>query len=661
MAKKKQTISLFPKPKNGQSRVIIEGVTPELEAGRFAVKAITGDNIHVEADAFLDGHDLLSVELLYKTNKEADWTRVPMRFINNDRYEAWFQVHENGLYTYTIEAWVDHAASWHHEIEAKIRDGQYVALEFLEGALFLEKMLTVAEDDDKAGIEYWTNAFRDTDKYGDSVDFIFNYELKRWISKYPDRLHASRYKELRLWVDREKAAFSTWYSMFPRSAAKKEGRHGTFNDVIENVLPRVKSLGFDVLYIPPIHPIGFQYRKGKNNTLNPTDTDPGVPYAIGSDKGGHKEILEELGTLDDLKNLISVANEQGIELAMDLAIQCSPDHPYAKEHPEWFRVRPDGSIMYAQNPPKKYQDIYPINFESENWEELWEEWKAVIMLWAEWGVRIIRVDNPHTKSFCFWEWVIAEVQAVYPDMIFLAEAFTKPKVMAQLAKLGYTQSYTYYTWRNSKAELIEYMNQLTQTEQKLYMRPNFWPNTHDILPWSIQGGIEPIFLIRYFMAATLSSNYGIFGPCFEHMDNEANPGKEEYRNSEKYEIKHWDWQMENKLTHVIRTVNHLRYENSSLQRTDNITFCDIDNDNILAYLKTHSNGNKVLCIVNLDPYNRQRGVVNVPYQLIGKAYNQEYLVHDMLNGAKYIWQGDSNFVELDPSIMPMHCFRIEDI
>lgn len=646
----------------GQQRVIIEHITPQLEGGRFAVKAFVGDTIKVEADVFLDGHDLLSTNLLYKFSKDKDWTRVPLTFVGNDHYEAYFDVKENGLYTYTIEAWVDHFASWEHEMEMKIKDGQHVNVELLVGANILEKMATIAPKEDKAELKSYAKLFRDPKNYEEAVAFSSSEKMHQWIHQYPDKQHVSIHKELKLWVDREKAAFSSWYSMFPRSASTDRKRpHGNFKDVEENVLPRMKSLGFDVLYIPPIHPIGMQFRKGKNNSTTYQEGEPGVPYGIGSEEGGHTAIHSELGTLDDLKQLIATCKSMDIELAMDLAIQCSPDHPWAKEHPEWFKIRPDGTIQYAENPPKKYQDIYPINFESENWQGLWQELKNVIITWAEWGVRMIRVDNPHTKAFGFWEWVIAEVQAVYPDMIFLAEAFTKPRVMEQLAKLGYTQSYTYYTWRNTKADLIGYMNELTKTDQAMYMRPNFWPNTHDILPYSLQGGLEPMFLIRYFMAATLSSNYGIFSPFYESMVHEANPGKEEYKDSEKYEIRQWNWTFENKLTHIIRMTNKARKENSALQRTNNITFCEIENDNILAYLKTHWNGNRILSIVNLDAYNSQGGYVRVPLNLIGKRPDEEYIVHDLLTGAKYFWTGEFNPIELNPQLMPMHLFRIEDL
>jgi starch synthase (maltosyl-transferring) len=650
----------IPKPIQGQNRVIIEKITPQLDGGRFAVKAFVGDTIQVEADVFLDGHDILTARLLYKKSKDKNWTESAMSFIGNDRYAASFSVDSNCQYQYTVESWVDHSASWQHEIKAKIKDNQHVNIELLVGALILDKMSKISSKEDKKPIQNAAKIFRDPTHYDEAIAFSLSDTMKEWISQYPDKQNVTQHPPLKLWVDREKAAFSAWYSVFPRSAASKNGQHGTFKDVEANVLPRMKSLGFDVLYIPPIHPIGTQFRKGKNNTTNALPDDVGVPYGIGSELGGHTAILPELGTLDDLKHLISVCKSMDIELAMDLAIQCSPDHPWAKSHPEWFKVRPDGTIQYAENPPKKYQDIYPVNFESENWEELWEELKNTILTWGKWGVRIIRVDNPHTKAFGFWEWVIAEVQEVYPDMIFLAEAFTKPKVMQQLAKVGYTQSYTYYTWRNTKAELIEYMNELTQTDQQYYMRPNFWPNTHDILPYSLQGGLEPMFLIRYFMAATLSSNYGTFSPVFEAMVKDAYPGKEEYSYSEKYEVKWWDWKFENKLTHLIRTVNRVRQENSALQRTNNITFCDINNDQLLAYLKTHQNGNQILAIVNLDAYNKQNGVVKVPLNLIGKHPDQEFIVHDLISGAKYFWKGKYNYIDLDPHIMPMHLFRIEN-
>ncbi|TAE40640.1 MAG: alpha-1,4-glucan--maltose-1-phosphate maltosyltransferase [Runella slithyformis] len=644
----------------GQNRVIVERVVPELDGGRFYIKAVPGEIVEVEADIFCDGHDKTAARLLYKHQSDKKWQEAPLALINNDRWGGQFVVEKEGFYHYTLEAWIDHLASWQHEAILKIRDGQHVHVELLAGAQLLEKMAKRAAKEDKPAIQEAAKAFRSENRYDEAVLLAIDESFRTWSRKYPEIENATRYQELRVWVDRAKAGFSTWYSMFPRSAAREIGKHGTFNDVVA-LLPRIANMGFDVLYLPPIHPIGHKFRKGKNNNTVCQPDEPGVPYGIGSELGGHDAIHPDLGTLADFKALIAASKSQGIEIAMDLAIQCSPDHPWAKNHPEWFKIRPDGTIQYAENPPKKYQDIYPINFETEAWESLWEEMRRIILLWAEWGVRIIRVDNPHTKAFGFWEWVIAETKQKYPDMIFLAEAFTRPKVMQQLAKGGYAQSYTYYSWRNSKQELTEYLTELTQSEMKYYFRPNFWPNTHDINPPLLQTGHEPNYLIRFFMAATLSANYGLFGPTYEYMVSEVFPGKEEYLNSEKYEIKYWDWEHTNKLTHIITEVNRARRQNSALQQTNNLTFCNVDNDQMMAYLKIHANGNRILCVVNLDGYNKRSGVVQMPLHKIDKAGWEEYRVRDLITDAVYTWKGAYNFVELDPYFLPFHLFRIEDL
>jgi starch synthase (maltosyl-transferring) len=656
MAKKKT--SRISEISEGRTRVVIEKVSPEINEGQFAIKAIPGEEIHVEADIFGDGHDYVTARLLHKHESETEWTEVGMTLINNDRYEADFAVKKQGSYAYTIEAWVDHIDTWQHETSLKIKDGQQVPLELLMGADFLTSMLTKATEKDRPLIEEAIQLFRDPNRSENANQLAMSFQITEWLHRYPERSYAKWYRELPLYVDRAKAGFSAWYSMFPRSTAPNPGEHGTFKGQISQ-LNRIANLGFDVLYITPIHPIGHQFRKGKNNSVNCKSGEPGVPYAIGSELGGHDAINPDLGTLEEFKALVAAANDYGIEIAMDLAIQCSPDHPWVKEHPEWFKIRPDGSIQYAENPPKKYQDIYPINFESDNWEGLWLELRRILLLWAEWGVRIIRVDNPHTKAFDFWGWVIAEVRKEFPDMLFLAEAFTRPKVMQQLAKQGFSQSYTYFTWRNQKHELIEYMTELTKSDMKHYLRPNFWPNTHDINPYLLQSGHEPYFLTRYFMAATLSSNYGIFGPTFEFMEHDAYPGKEEYLNSEKYEIKHWDWQHETKLTYLIRIINQIRRDNTALQLTNNIEFCTVENDQMLAYLKTHPDGNQLLCVVNLDGYNSQIGMVKVPLDLIQKNEWEEYQVHDLITGSKYTWKGEWSYTELNPSILPFHLFRIE--
>ena len=640
---------------------MIERVTPELDAGRYAIKATVGDVIAVEADVFVDGHDKISARLQYRPESTADWSEVSLTLIENDRYGASFLIEKEGLYRYTITAWVDHPLTWQHETTVKIRDGQTVHLELRTGALFLDEMAPQATPDDARGLLAAAKLFRDPAHYEQALHLATGPDVKTWIARYPLRRHATRYApELTIYVDREKARFGAWYSLFPRSTHPVPGQHGTFQTTAA-LLPRLADLGFDVLYLPPIHPIGTAFRKGKNNAVTAQPGEPGVPYGIGSKLGGHDAIHPELGTLDDFKALVEQAKTFGIEVALDLAIQCSPDHPWVRDHPDWFRLRPDGTIQYAENPPKKYQDIYPLNFETEDWRNLWEELRRVLLLWGNWGVRLIRVDNPHTKAFGFWEWVIAEVKAVYPDMLFLSEAFTRPKVMQQLAKLGFSQSYTYFAWRQSKYELTQYLTELTQSDMRHYFRPNFWPNTHDILTLPMQSGSEAMYLSRVFLAATLSSNYGIFGPVYEYLEHTGMPGKEEYLNSEKYEIRHWNWQHTNKLTYIIGLVNKARRDNSALQHTNNLTFCDIANDQLLAYLKTHPDGNRILCIVNLDPANPQSGYVQIPLNQIGKGLDEEYLVRDLLTGAVYVWRGASNYVALDPRVLPMHLLRVEDL
>ena len=672
----------------GQVRVTIERVSPELDGGQFPIKAIPGDVIAVEADIFADGHDYLSARLLYKHVDEADWSEMPMALLINDRWGASFIVEKQGRYLYTIEAWVNHPASWQHEIQLKVADGQRITSELQAGAHYLDGMFlragmksattkgkgkkkkeTLEESPDVNALREMATLFRngaaltDENLYNEAVAVAESDQFTFYANRYPERQHPARYRhELAVDVDRARAGFSTWYCLFPRSASRQEGVHGTFRDV-EALLPRISKMGFDVLYLPPIHPIGTAFRKGKNNSVVCQPGEPGVPYGIGSELGGHDAIHPELGTVDDFKHLIAIAGNYGMEVAMDLAIQCSPDHPWAKDHPEWFKKRPDGTIQYAENPPKKYQDIYPVYFETEDWQNLWEELKRVMLVWASWGVRIIRVDNPHTKPFIFWEWLIAQVKKEFPDMLFLAEAFTKPKVMQELAKRGFAHSYTYYTWRNNKYELEEYMTELTQTGGRpdamaYYFRPNFWPTTHDINPYSLQGGHEPQFIIRFLLAATLSSNYGIYGPSFELMEHVPFPNKEEYLNSEKYEIRLWDWEKTNRLTYLIELVNRIRHQNAALQTTNNITFCQVNDDAIMAYLKT-SGSNRLLIIINTDAYSRRAGIVQVPIWQLGIGPDQPYTVHDLLTEAYYTWQGERNYVELDPYVLPMHLFRIE--
>jgi len=642
----------------GLQRVVVEHVTPEIDAGRFYIKKVAGETVKVEADLFTDGHDHMGARLLFRHEKETKWSCVPMHLVNNDRWSASFDVPKTGFYYYTVTGWVDHPLTWHHGFVKKFQDGQNLAVELLIGADFLEWMLTFAGKADQKSIGKLIALLRDPAKYEQAVNAVLSKEMQYFIDHYPNLEHATTYsRELKVYVDREKAGFSSWYCFFPRSAARVEGKHGTFKDC-EALLPRIAEMGFDVLYFPPIHPIGFNFRKGKNNTVNALPGDDGVPYAIGFAEGGHKDILKDLGTLQDFKHLVKEAAAHGLEMALDFAIQCSPDHPYVKQHPKWFKWRPDGSVQYAENPPKKYQDILPVNFENDDWQNLWKELESILDYWCAQGIRIFRVDNPHTKSFNFWEWCIAEIQRKYPGTIFLSEAFTKPKVMKELAKLGYTQSYTYYVWRNTKQELIDYMTELTQTEMKDYYRPNFWPNTHDINPYPLQGGAESSFITRYFMAATLSANYGIFGPVYELMYHDPYPSKEEYLNSEKYEVRYWDWEKRNKLTDVITKVNAARKVNPALQSTNNISFCEINNEALLAYYKK-AGDNHILCVVNLDPYAKQGGHVHTPIFEMGLFPGEDFTVFDILTNRSYRWNSEWNYVELNPWDLPVHLFRIE--
>ena len=620
----------------GRKRVVIENVKPEIDCGLFPIKRTVGEKVVVEADIFADGHDSVSARLLYKKGNDEVWSEVPMIFIENDRWRGEFRVHEIGDYYYTVEGWVDHFKTWQKDIKKKFEAGQDIKVDVLVGIGYIEDALKRAKGDDKKRLVRIISSLKNSSP--EEVPLIaFSNELVELMDKYPDRSLSTRYeKNLRVVVDRERALFSAWYERFPRSCSSQPGRHGTFKDC-EGILPEIARMGFDVLYLPPIHPIGKTNRKGKNNSPVAQPGDVGSPWAIGSEEGGHKSVHPQLGTIEDFVSLVNKAKEYNIEIALDLAFQCSPDHPYVREHPEWFKWRPDGTVQYAENPPKKYEDVLPLNFETENWRELWEELKSIVVFWIEKGVRIFRVDNPHTKPFRFWNWLIEEIKRDYPDVIFLSEAFTRPKVMYHLAKAGFTQSYTYFTWRNTKREFIEYLTELTQTEVREYFRPNFWPNTPDILPEHLQFGGRPAFMMRLVLAATLSSNYGIYGPVFELCVSEALPGKEEYLNSEKYEIRYWDWDQPGNLKDFIARVNRIRRENPALQTTWNLKFFEVDNEYILFYGKVNEDlSNIILVVVNLDPHHTQSGWVRVPISELGIEPNQPYLVHDLLSEDKYI-------------------------
>jgi starch synthase (maltosyl-transferring) len=651
---------MVPNSLEGTQRVVIENVRPEIDAGRYPIKRVIGEKVVVEADIFADGHDQLSAQLLYRRSGDSARMAAPIRFLENDRWIGEFVVDQLGIYYYTLEAWMDHFKTWQHDLKKRVNAGQDVEIDLRIGTTYIEEAAKRASGADQNRLMAISKTVQAGGKPEAAISLVLGQELTELMAKYPDRQQATRYpKELTVVVDRVKARFSSWYERFPRSCSPKPGRHGTFKDC-ERILPEIARMGFDVLYLPPIHPIGKTNRKGKNNSIQAKPDEPGSPWAIGSQEGGHKAIHPELGSLDDFKRLVQKAKDHGIEIALDLAFQCAPDHPYVKEHPEWFRWRPDGTVQFAENPPKKYEDIIPINFETEDWKSLWEELRAVVLHWVEQGVRIFRVDNPHTKAFAFWEWLIQDVKTKYPDVIFLAEAFTRPKVMYRLAKLGFTQSYTYFTWRTSKVEFTTYLKELTQTEPREYFTPNFWPNTPDILPEHLQYGGRPVFLMRLILAATLSSNYGIYGPVFELCLHEPRPGVEEYIDNEKYEIKTWNWDQPGNIKDLIARVNRIRRENPALQTTSNLRFYEVDNDQLLFYGKaTDDQSNVLLIIVNLDPFHTQSGWIKVPLHEFEIDPNQPYMVHDLLSDERYLWQGENNYIQLNPQIIPAHILRLK--
>jgi starch synthase (maltosyl-transferring) len=650
--------------KEGKQRVIIENVKPQVDGGEFPAKRVIGDTVTIEADIFCDSHDQISAEVLCRHENGRKWRSVDMVPDVNDRWTATFEIEKQGDYLFTLQAWVDKYKSWHHDTLRKLEGDTANDTDLLIGKELILKTMKAYPDMRKRDAEFLEKTAMQlaasTGKTKAKAKAIFKNILLETMVRYPVRSNITKFERvLIIEADREKAAFSSWYEVFPRSLGKA-GEHGTFKDCID-FLPRVKALGFDVLYLPPIHPIGVKNRKGKNNNVISQPGEPGSPWAIGGKEGGHKAIHPELGTMTDFKNLVTSAEKMGIEIAMDIAFQCSPDHPYIREHPDWFNSRPDGTLQYAENPPKKYEDIYPLNFETDDWKNLWEELKSIFLHWIKAGVKIFRVDNPHTKSFRFWKWLISEIRKDHLDIIFLAEAFTRPKIMRHLAKSGFNQSYTYFTWRNTKLELTDYCEELVLTEMKDYFRPNFWPNTPDILPFPLQGAEKPAFVSRLILAATLSSNYGIYGPAYELMVNEpAEPGKEEYLNAEKYEIKDWDFNHPGSLSKLITRINTIRYENKALQRMESLQFHPIENESVIAFSKmTTDKKNIILTVVNLDTKQRQSGWVGLPLHDFGLDHENIFEVKDLLSGAVYQWKGEFNFVELDPAIMPAHIFKIK--
>ena len=648
----------------GRIRAVIDAVAPVVDGGRFRAKCIAGEAVHIEAHCFTDGHDKLGVVLRWHAIDEPATYEVDMTAQVNDVWTAQFTPPVPGRYRYTVLAWVDHFESWRRELERR-NDLADIRVALTTGAVLIDAAAARAAPPDATVLANWAKLLRATAEDRSGLSDVAAMQgvgldpaKAAIVKRYADRRFAAS-STLELVADRKRAQFSSWYELFPRTAPTEHGPHGTFRDV-QARLPYMARMGFDVLYMPPIHPIGLINRKGANNALVSAPEDVGSPWAIGSAQGGHKDILAELGSLADFKALLAAARALGIEIALDLAFQCAPDHPYTRAHPEWFKHRPDGTVQYAENPPKKYQDIYPFDFESEDWRGLWDELKSIMDYWIAQGVRIFRVDNPHTKAFAFWEWSIGEVTRVHPDVIFLAEAFTRPKVMQRLAKLGFTQSYTYFTWRTTKHELIEYFTELSSGPGRDYFRPNVWPNTPDILQEALQSGLRSVFAARLILAATLSANYGIYGPAYELMESAARePGSEEYRDSEKYQLRHWDFERPDSLWPLIARINRIRRDNVALHSDRTLAFCPIDNEQLIAYVKQDgTTGNIILTIVNLDAHNTQSGWVSVPLEKLGLPADQPYQVHDLLSDQRYQWHGPRNFVMLDPHRIPAHVFRI---
>ncbi|MFN3373209.1 MAG: maltotransferase domain-containing protein [Chloroflexus sp.] len=639
----------------GRRRVIIEAVEPVIDGGRYPVKRIVGDVLTVRCDLFADGHDELAAVVRHRLVGSEAWHEAPLRPLVNDRWEGQFTLNSMGRHEFQIVAWIDRFATWVHQLEKRLAAGQDVRVDLQIGAALVGEAARHASGADSAVLHVAEAALIAGD-----VDTAFASEIHSLMAVHLPRRFATESEIYPVTVERERARFSAWYELFPRSTADEPGRHGTFRDVIKR-LPYVAELGFDVLYLPPIHPIGYTFRKGKNNSLTAGPNDPGSPWAIGNADGGHMSVHPELGTLEDFRALVAAARTYGIEVALDIAFQCSPDHPYVREHPQWFRARPDGTIQYAENPPKKYQDIYPFDFESDDWQGLWQELRRIFAFWIEQGVRIFRVDNPHTKNLRFWEWCLSSLKAEHPDLIFLSEAFTRPKVMYHLAKIGFTQSYTYYTWRTTKHEITQYLLELTTPPVSDLFIPNFWPNTPDILTPQFYAGQRSVFLTRAAMAATLTASWGMYGPAYELMEHIPVPGREEYIDNEKYEIKRWHLDAPHSLRGFIAQLNRIRREHPALHRNDTLRFHRVDIDFhehewLLAYSKTSPDGQDIiLVVVNLDPERTQRGWVQVPVAEWG--LNSVYQAHDLLTDARYTWSGEFNYVELSPQA-PVHIFCI---
>ena len=694
-------------PHNGRRRAVIENVNPQIDSGSHPICRVVGDEVVVTAAIFADGKDEVAARLLFRHSDDRRWSFAPMHPMGNDLWSGSFRADKLGGWRYSLLAWLDHFATWTSEFKKRIAaqndratveitpqsaaelhvgskpHEQDVALALRSGAALIQAAAQRAPGNHAKRLREIAHrleefAAENRENYDDPCD----EELVQLMSRYPDLANSTRYdKELPVWANRERARFSSWYELFPRSASPIPGQHGNFRDV-EGQLPEIAAMGFDIVYLPPIHPIGRSFRKGPNNAIDAPPDAPGSPWAIGDraavtnaslgaqatgDRGGHKSIHPQLGTFTDFENLVSAAKSQGVEIALDIAFQCSPDHPWVTEHPTWFSIRPDGSIQYAENPPKKYQDIYPLNFESADWRGLWDELYSVFEFWIRRGVRVFRVDNPHTKALPFWEWCLTTLRTNYPDIIFLAEAFTRPQVMYALAKRGFTQSYTYFTWRNSKSELQGYLEELTRPPVSEFFQPNFWPNTPDILHRTLQEGGRPAFMHRLILAATLSSSYGIYGPAYELAENApAQPPagraeSEEYLDSEKYEVRQRNRNAPGSLVPLITILNQIRHTNRALQSNASLHFHSVDNPQLICYSKTTPGfDNTILVVVNLDSFNEQSGWTKLDLSQIGCSGTDKFLVEDLLSGAQYTWS-ERNYVALRPGVQPAHIFHVSRI
>jgi starch synthase (maltosyl-transferring) len=645
-----------PRPSSAP-RVIVERVSPALDAGPYAVKRVLGDELRIEADLICDGHDVVTGRVLYRPRDSGEWREQRLVPLVNDRFRAGFTLDQLGIWEFVVEGCVDGFATWRRALERKQQGGSPadVVSHLRQGAAVLRATAARATDLDRGLLLAAADRLDDAERRPkEAAEAGSDPVLLGLATRYPPFEHAGRSDRVfELVVEPTLARFSAWYEFFPRSTGAR-GEHGSFATSHAR-LQYAADMGFDIVYLPPIHPIGRTFRKGKNNSPTALATDPGSPWAIGAAEGGHKSVHPQLGTLDDFRAFVARARELGLHVALDIAMQVSPDHPYVTEHPEWFAKRPDGTIQYAENPPKKYQDIYPFDFECADAPALWEELTSIFLFWAEQGVRVFRVDNPHTKSLAFWSYCVAELKQRYPDAILLAEAFTRPKLMYALAKLGFSQSYTYFTWRNTKHDFTTYMTELTKTEVGEFFRPNFWPNTPDILPEHLQYGGRGSFMARLVLAATLSSNYGIYGPAFELMEHVARPDAEEYLDNEKYELKHWDVERLDSLRPLITRLNRIRRDNAPLHDNISLEFHPTDNESLLCYSK-RLDDKAVIMVVNLDPHHRQAGWLDLDLAKLGIREGAPYQVHDLLSDARYLWSGSRNFVDLDPAGMPAHIF-----